>query len=95
MTTNDDTPIVSITPENIELIKAFLTYQDLRKKTKKPKKYTIKIELDIISSNSEEYSAEDEATESDSPPSFSETETSDFNEEPLKPLEKMIRKIRL
>ena len=61
---NDDktTPITSIAPDHLELFKAYLTYRDVKqqlRKYKKQPKYKITIELSI-SSNSEEYSAEDE-----------------------------------
>ena len=56
------TEITSITPDHLELFKAYLTYRDVKqqlKRYKKQPKYKITIELSI-SSNSEEYSAEDE-----------------------------------
>ena len=65
---NDNTtPITSIAPDHLELFKAYLTYRDVKqqlKKYKKQPKYRITIELSI-SSNSEEYSAEDELDESE------------------------------
>ena len=60
---NDNTtPITSIAPDHLELFKAYLTYRDVKQQLRKYKKqprYKITIELSI-SSNSEEYSAEDE-----------------------------------
>lgn len=64
MTTNE-TEITSITPNNLELVKANLSYREINEKLikyKKQPKYKIKIELSI-SSNSEEYSYEDELNE--------------------------------
>ena len=55
MTTNE-TEITSITPNNLELVKANLSYREINEKLikyKKQPKYKIKIELSI-SSNSEE-----------------------------------------
>ena len=78
---NDDktTPITSIAPDHLELFKAYLTYRDVKqqlKKYKKQPKYRITIELSI-SSNSAEYSAEDELesqseTEEIDPPEFTD-----------------------
>lgn len=64
-TMNNETPIISITPNNLELVKANLSYREINEKLRKYKKqpkYKIKIELSI-SSNSEEYSYEDELDE--------------------------------
>ena len=73
------TDITSITPPDVELWKAYLQYRDVKqqlKKYKKQPKYRITIELSI-SSNSEEYSAEDELeseseTEEIDPPEFTD-----------------------
>ena len=82
MANNDNsTPITSIAPDHLELFKAYLTYRDVKqqlKKYKKQPKYKITIELSI-SSNSEEYSAEDELesqseTEEIDPPEFTDDE---------------------
>jgi hypothetical protein len=62
MANDTTTPITSIAPDHLELFKAYLTYRDVKqqlKKYKKQPKYRITIELSI-SSNSEEYSVEDE-----------------------------------
>ena len=76
------TEITSITPDHLELFKAYLQYRDIKqqlKKYKKQPKYRIKIELSI-SSNSEEYSCEDALDESESeteeidPPEFTDDE---------------------
>ena len=56
------TDITSITPPDVELWKAYLQYRDVKQQLRKYKKqprYKITIELSI-SSNSEEYSAEDD-----------------------------------
>lgn len=60
--TKNTTPITSVTPENIELIKAVLQYRELKKQhiVRKNPKYKIKIDLEVISSNSEEYSNEED-----------------------------------
>ena len=80
MANNDNsTPITSIAPDHLELFKAYLTYRDVKqqlKKYKKQPKYRITIELSI-SSNSAEYSAEDELesqseTEDIDPPEFTD-----------------------
>ena len=74
---DNSTPITSIAPDHLELFKAYLTYRDVKqqlKKYKKQPKYRITIELSI-SSNSEEYSAEDELeseTEEIDPPEFTD-----------------------
>ena len=68
-------------PDHLELFKAYLQYRDVKqqlKKYKKQPKYKITIELSI-SSNSEEYSAEDELesqseTEEIDPPEFTDDE---------------------
>ena len=73
------TEITSITPDHLELFKAYLQYRDVKqqlRKYKKQPKYRITIELSI-SSNSEEYSAEDELeseseTEEIDPPEFTD-----------------------
>ena len=66
---NDNTtPITSISPPDLELWKAYLTYRDVKQQLKKYKKqprYKIKIELSVISSNSEEWSNEDLTSESE------------------------------
>lgn len=55
-----DTPITSVTPSpELELRKAYLNYRDTRKDRKK-QKYKIKIMLEVVSSNSEEFSAEED-----------------------------------
>ena len=55
-----NTPITSVTPSpELELRKAYLNYRDTRKDRKK-QKYKIKIMLEVVSSNSEEFSAEDD-----------------------------------
>ena len=55
-----DTPITSVTPSpELELCKAYLNYRDTRKDRKK-QKYKIKIMLEVVSSNSEEFSAEED-----------------------------------
>lgn len=78
--TDTTTPITSISPSDIELFKVYLQYRSIKdeiekKKREKPKKYRITIELDVISSNSEEYSHEDPSTDEDEdPPSFSDDE---------------------
>ena len=62
------TPITSITPDHLELFKAYLQYRDIKQQLKKYKKqprYKIKIELSVISSNSEEWSNEDLTSESE------------------------------
>ena len=78
---NDDktTPITSIAPDHLELFKAYLTYRDVKQQLKKYKKqprYKIKIELSVISSNSEEWSNEDLTSESETeeidPPEFTD-----------------------
>ena len=60
---DNTTPIISITPnDDLELFKAYLTYRDVKQQLRKYKKqprYKITIELSI-SSDSREYSAEDE-----------------------------------
>ena len=80
---NDNTtPITSISPPDLELWKAYLQYRDVKQQLKKYKKqprYKIKIELSVISSNSEEYSVEDEMesqseTEQIDPPEFTDDE---------------------
>ena len=76
---DNTTPITSISPDHLELFKAYLTYRDVKqqlKKYKKQPKYRITIELSI-SSNSAEYSAEDELesqseTEDIDPPEFTD-----------------------
>ena len=78
---DNTTPITSISPDHLELFKAYLTYRDVKqqlKKYKKQPKYRITIELSI-SSNSEEYSAEDELeseneTDENSEPEFTDDE---------------------
>lgn len=55
------TEVTSITPNDLELFRCYLQYRDIKKQQQqnnrnKPKKYRITIELDVISSNSEEYS---------------------------------------
>ena len=75
------TPITSISPDHLELFKAYLTYRDVKQQLRKYKKqprYKITIELSI-SSNSEEYSAEDELeseseTEEQPEPEFTDDE---------------------
>ena len=61
---NDNTtPITSVTPDHLELFRCYLQYRDIKQQLKKYKKqprYKIKIELSVISSNSEEWSNEDE-----------------------------------
>ena len=55
-----DTPITSVTPSpELELRKAYLNYRDTRKDRKK-QKYKIIIMLEVVSSNSEEFSAEED-----------------------------------
>ena len=55
-----DTSITSVTPSpELELCKAYLNYRDTRKDRKK-QKYKIKIMLEVVSSNSEEFSAEED-----------------------------------
>ena len=55
-----DTSITSVTPSpELELCKAYLNYRDTRKDRKK-QKYKIKIMLEAVSSNSEEFSAEED-----------------------------------
>ena len=82
MANNDNsTPITSIAPDHLELFKAYLTYRDVKQQLRKYKKqprYKITIELSI-SSNSAEYSAEDELesqseTEEIDPPEFTDDE---------------------
>ena len=76
------TEITSITPDHLELFKAYLQYRDVKQQLKKYKKqprYKIKIELSVISSNSEEWSNEDELesqseTEEIDPPEFTDDE---------------------
>ena len=76
------TPITSISPPDLELWKAYLTYRDVKQQLKKYKKqprYKIKIELSVISSNSEEWSNEDELesqseTEEHTEPEFTDDE---------------------
>ena len=71
----------ALPPDHLELFKAYLTYRDVKqqlKKYKKQPKYRITIELSI-SSNSEEYSAEDSLeseseTEEIDPPEFTDDE---------------------
>ena len=78
---DNSTPITSIAPDHLELLKAYLTYRDVKqqlRKYKKQPKYRITIELSI-SSNSEEYSAEDELeseseTEEQPQPEFTDDE---------------------
>ena len=81
MTNNDTTtPMISITPPDVELWKAYLQYRDVKqqlKRYKKPQKYKITIELSIVESDSAEYSAEDELeseTEEIDPPEFTDDE---------------------
>ena len=67
---NDDktTEITSIAPDHLELFKAYLTYRDVKQQLRKYKKqprYKIKIELSVISSNSEEWSNEDLTSENE------------------------------
>ena len=79
---NDNTtPITSISPPDLELWKAYLTYRDVKQQLKKYKKqprYKIKIELSVISSNSEEWSNEDLTSENETeqidPPEFTDDE---------------------
>ena len=68
------TEITSISPNDLELFRCYLQYRDIKKQQKqnnrnKPKKYRITIELDVISSNSEEYSE-----------AYSENETDEHTE---------------
>ena len=78
---DNSTPITSIAPDHLELFRCYLQYRDIKqqlKKYKKQPKYRITIELSI-SSNSEEYSAEDELesqseTEEIDPPEFTDDE---------------------
>ena len=78
---DNTTPITSICPDHLELFKAYLNYRDVKQQLRKYKKqprYKITIELSI-SSNSEEYSAEDELesqseTEEIDPPEFTDDE---------------------
>ena len=76
--TDKTAEITSITPNDLELFRCYLQYRDIKKQQRrntKPKKYRITIELDVISSNSEEYSHEDPTTDEDEqPPSFSDDE---------------------
>ena len=63
MANDNTTPMISITPPDVELWKAYLQYRDVKqqlKRYKKPQKYKITIELSIVESDSAEYSAEDE-----------------------------------
>ena len=72
---NDNTtPITTITPNDLELFRCYLQYRDIKKQQKqnnrnKPEKSRITIELDVISSNSEEYSE-----------AYSENETDEHTE---------------
>ncbi len=55
-----DTPITSVTPSpELELCKAYLNYRDTRKDRKK-QKYKIKIMLEVVSSDSGEFSTEED-----------------------------------
>ena len=78
--TDNMTDITSVTPPDIELWKAYLTYRDVKQQLKKYKKqprYKIKIELSVISSSSEEWNNEDEIgseTEEIDPPEFTDDE---------------------
>ena len=68
-TGDNTTPITSITPPDLELFEAYLTYRDIKKQQKKYKwqlKYKITIELSVVESDSAEHSAEDESDESES-----------------------------
>lgn len=70
MANTHTTPITSITPPNLELFKASLSYRETikpRNRNVRPQKYQITIELSVIDSDSAEYSAEDELSEWDSP----------------------------
>jgi hypothetical protein len=82
-TKQDTTPITSVTPDHLELIKAYLEYQELKKQqiVRKNPRYKIRIELDVVSSNSEEYSDEDDADD----------EESDFSNEEFEEIEKIVR----
>lgn len=78
---DNTTPITSITPNDLELFRCYLQYRDIKKQQKKnnrnkPKKYRITIELDVISSNSEEYSEaySENETDENSEPEFTDDE---------------------
>jgi hypothetical protein len=81
------TPITSISPSDLELFKVYLQYRSIKdeiakKKRENPKKYRITIELDVISSNSGEYSHEDPTTDEDEdPPDFSDDEVQKDDED--------------
>ena len=65
---DNTTPITSVTPDDLQLFRCYLQYRDIKqqlKKCKKQPRYKIKIELSVISSNSEEWSNEDELDESE------------------------------
>ena len=76
------TPITSVTPDDLQLFRCYLQYRDIKQQLKKYKKqprYKIKIELSVISSNSEEWSNEDELesqseTEEQPEPEFTDDE---------------------
>ena len=64
------TSITSITPPNLELFKASLSYRETikpRNRYVRQQKYQITIELSVVESDSAEYSAEDELSEWNSP----------------------------
>ena len=73
----------------MELIKAYLEYQELKKQqiVRKNPRYKIRIELDVVSSNSEEYSDEDDADDEND----TESSLSDFLSEDFEEIEKIVR----
>lgn len=66
--------------DNIEMFKAFLQYKDIKKQQMKKKyKYKITILLDIINSDSGEYSAEDELSDNEEDDNNTDTENISSN----------------
>ena len=91
---DNTTPITSISPPDLELWKAYLTYRDVKqqlKKYKKQPKYKITIELSI-SSNSEEYSAEDELESENVTDEHTEPEFTDEVQKDTEDVENSLKK---